>query len=155
MIYTIRTLEQFNPRYCNDHSVSQSDVDKAHKLIAQIETRLTDKPIPQDGDIIICIKQNGETRTERGHIEAASWCDKGELTVCVEPYVPFIFLGRGCNTSGGYWFAVKPAELEYVGRRQKKFCTWGNCGACTNGAFDFLAEVNVWKFVDSEGRRVY
>lgn len=40
--------------------------------------------------------------------------------------------------------------MKLIGQREKLFKDWGHCGACGNGAFNFVVTVNVWEYVELE-----
>src|SRR5579884_626056 len=142
--YTKASLEAINASYLSEHWMSESDVEKVNVLVARIEGERVGLPVPMDGDSVICTLPDGTIYAERAHLEASSWLEEGQLSVCVHPYTPFIALDSVCSASGGPWFVADVSKLEYAGKRLKRFCAWGHMGMCRNGAIDFEAEVNAW-----------
>lgn len=148
MKYTIDTLREINARFCGSHILINYDVDKANMYVELIENTRSEK-IPSVGD---CVRYTNEYGDYYGaaHIEKA---DVNEVYICERPYTPFIheYEGRiSCNTSGGAWTHLPTRELKYIGKIKKRFCDWGNCGGCADGAIDFIAEVSLWEYVDSK-----
>ena len=148
MKYTIDTLREINARFCGSHILMNYDVDKANMYVELIENTRSEKT-PSVGD---CVRYTNEYGDYYGaaHIEKA---DMNEIYICERPYTPFIheYEGRiSCNTSGGAWTHLPTRELKYIGKIQKRFCDWGNCGGCADGAIDFIAEVSLWEYVDSK-----
>ena len=144
--YNIETLKKENALYDMEHTVTQSDADKANRYVALIESSRNDnRPMP--GDVVRFTDKHGDYY-ENAHIEKVDDADK-EVYICERPYVPFIRpskTGISCNTSGGAWANI-PMQLKRIGKQQKTFCDWGHCGACGNGAIHFRAEVNVWEYI--------
>lgn len=148
MKYTIDTLREINARFCDSHILMNYDVDKANMYVELIENTRSEKT-PSIGD---CVRYTNEYGDYYGaaHIEKA---DANEIYICERPYTPFIheYEGRiSCNTSGGAWIYLPTRELKYIGKIKKRFCDWGNCGGCADGAIDFIAEVSLWEYVDSK-----
>lgn len=148
MKYTIDTLREINARFCGSHILMNYDVDKANMYVELIENTRSEKT-PSIGD---CVRYTNEYGDYYGaaHIEKA---DANEIYICERPYTPFVheYEGRiSCNTSGGAWTHLPTRELKYIGKIEKRFCDWGNCGGCADGAIDFIAEVNLWEYVDSK-----
>jgi hypothetical protein len=68
------------------------------------------------------------------------------MTVCTNPYTPFIDERLLSDASGGYWVSVNEKDIPsftFVGKEPKTFCAWGHMGMTRNGALDFQAEVYV------------
>ena len=144
MKYTIDTLREINARFCGSHILMNYDVDKANMYVELIENTRSEKT-PSVGD---CVRYTNEYGDYYGtaHIEKA---DANEIYICERPYTPFIheYEGRiSCNTSGGAWTHLPTRELKYIGKIEKRFCDWGNCGGCADGAIDFIAEVSLWEY---------
>lgn len=137
-------LERINGRYLSEHFIYEADVKHIQDLIDLITNTRADQP--QKGDIVQYTNEHGDYYGF-AHIEAI---DKdGIATICEQPYTPFIYAKGNdfsFSTSGGAWTSLNTYEFEYVGKADKKFCDWGNCGACANGAIDFIAKVNVWRY---------
>ena len=151
MAYTIATLREINQRYCGSHTMVLSDVDMANSYVELIEsTRSTE--MPKVGDILQLTNKHGEYFA-KAHIEREDMHYGGNI--CEHPSVPFIHAnedntGIRCNTSGGAWCSVDFRDMKYVGKTKKRFCDWGWCGACADGAVEFEAEVSVWEYTDPE-----
>ena len=145
--YDIDSLIKLNYSYDQEHRVTQFDVDKANGYVTLIEsTRSADTP--KAGDILRYTDKHGSYYPE-AHIE---YTCEGICNICERPYVPFISpnrtMGIQCSTSGGAWRDLKAGELKYIGKQEKRFCDWGHCGSCGNGAIHFTAEVSVWEYVN-------
>jgi len=145
--YDIEALKKENSYYNFEHTVTQFDVDKANMYVELIESsRNNNRPTP--GDIVQFTTKHGDYY-ENAHIETVN----KDVYICENAYVPFIRPdkkgGITCNTSGGAWTHI-PVGLKLIGKRKKAFCDLGHCGACGNGAIDFSAEVNVWKYFEPE-----
>ena len=144
--YDIETLKKENGSYDMQHTVTQSDVDKANSYVVLIESsRNSSRPVA--GDIVQFTDRHGYYYGN-SHIESV---DKA-VYICEMPSIPFIRpapTGITCNTSGGSWLTM-PVELKLTGKKLKTFCDWGHCGACGNGALYFSAEVNVWEYVEPD-----
>lgn len=149
MRYTLDTLRAINGSYATEHSIWPSDVEKVNDLSARLEAERQDDPTPTDGDFVVCATPGGEVVSDRGHLQKR---EDAPLFVCVHPSTPFIHPGVASEAGGGPEIRVREDELEYVGKRLKRFCTWGHQGPCGNGAIDFQAEVNVWRMVDTRVR---
>lgn len=151
--YTVETLKAFNRSYDTEHGVTESDVIKANKIIADLHDQL-ETTTPHAGDIVICEgfnTYNEKEVTYKGHLEAVGkpeWGIKG-LYVCTSPSGSHITVDLTFSTSGGYWVEVEPSKVSFVGYEMKSFWTWGHNGACGNGGFYFKAPVKVWKFKDN------
>lgn len=148
-MYTLEELIALNPSYHHEHRVTPSDLQRVNTLVTLIEAaRQIDPPHPIDGDIIICVSPAKGIVSEHGHIQRRhSFTDY--MTICTNPYTPFIAEDLYSDASGGYWINLEERDLAsftFVGRRRKTFCAWGHMGMCRNGAIDFQAEVFVWEF---------
>lgn len=146
--YTKETLEAINARYCDMHSINDSDLEMANRYVELIE-RTRSTTVPKAGDVLQLTNEYGEYY-EHAHIEYTTE-DRYGGNVCEKPYVPFIsplkdVSGIACSTSGGAWANVDPAEMKYVGKTQKRFHDWGHYGGCADGAVEFEAEVSVWEW---------
>lgn len=147
-MYTKETLAEVNGRFLGTHyCLHDSDVEKANKFVELIErTRSTTQPKP--GDILHLTDKYG-MYFPFAHIEKTTLGVGGNI--CEHAYVPFISEredGISCSTSGGAWQDVDFADMKYVGKVKKKFCDWGHCGGCKDGAIEFEAEVSVWEYKD-------
>ena len=149
MKYTLQTLAEINGRFNSEHLMMESDVEMANRYVELIE-RTRSTTVPKAGDILQLTDKYG-MYYERAHIEHDRIGYGGNI--CEHAYVPFISEredGQGitCSTSGGAWQDVPFSEMKYVGKAKKRFCDWGNCGGCKDGAVEFVAEVSVWEYID-------
>ncbi|AAK79121.1 hypothetical protein BJV85_002850 [Clostridium acetobutylicum] len=144
-MYTLEKLRELNKSYDYEHTLNESDVEKANSWVKKIEGS-RNKNFPQVGDIVEYTTKNGDYY-KNAHIENIYVKDK-KIYICEEPYVPFLcsaFNEINTSTSGGAW-AYIPTKLKLIGEREKSFRDWGHCGGCGNGAITFKAIVNVWKY---------
>lgn len=144
--YTQDILMETNPSYHAEHRVTESDVEKANEWVTFIEITRNNKQ-PEVGDVIQFTNKHGDYY-KNAHVEEAG----DDLYICTEAGVPFVGEIRGklyTNTSGGPWTRI-PRALTYVGTKEKLFKDWGHCGARGNGAFYFVAEVNVWEYEEAD-----
>lgn len=144
--YDIEMLSEINTRYIEigKHTITQSDVDMANKYVRLIESSRSIVE-PKAGDIIQFTNKYGDYY-HRGHIEQT---DNEKVYLCEQPYTPFVFVNNqqlSYNTSGGAWQWAPKTELKYIYKMPKRFCDWGNCGACADGAVEFEAWVSVWEY---------
>ncbi len=147
-MYTKDRLIELNTLYHHEHGVTDADVAMVNHLVTLIEAaRQIDPPTLLDGDRIICISPTKGVVSKRGHIQRRmSFCDF--MTICTDPYIPFIDERLYSDASGGYWITICESDLAsftFVGRELKTFCAWGHMGMCAHGAIDFQAEVFVWE----------
>jgi hypothetical protein len=147
-LYTKDSLIAYNTSYHHDHRVTDADVEKINRLVALIEAaRQGDPPTPLDGDRIICISPEKGVVSRNGHIQRRnSFSDW--MTICTQPYTPFIAENLRSDASGGYWVSLEEKDLAlftFVGKVLKFFCAWGHMGMCANGAINFQAEVYEWE----------
>lgn len=147
-MYTKDRLITLNSSYHLDHRVTDSDVEKINRLVSLIEAlRQNDPPAPLDGDRIICNSPERGVVSRNGQIQRRnSFSDW--MTVCTQPYTPFIDERLESDASGGYWVSVHEKDIPlftFVGRELKTFCAWGHMSMTRNGALDFQAEVFVWE----------
>lgn len=153
MKYTLDTLKKINERFIESHRMKESDVEMANAYVELIErTRSTTEP--QSGDLIQYTDEHGNYYSA-AHIEKVN--GDGTVNVCEKPYIPFINAnvnndGIRCCTSGGPWCDLPVNKLVYVGKGEKHFQDWGNCGGCANGAIVFNANVSVWEYVDERNK---
>jgi len=147
-LYTKDRLIALNTSYHFDHRVTDADVAMVNHLVSLIEAaRQIDPPTLLDGDRIICISPEKGVVSRHGHIQRRMsmgyW-----MTICTDPYTPFIDEELESDASGGYWIVVQEkdrASFTFVGKELKTFCAWGHMGMTGNGAIDFQAEVFVWE----------
>lgn len=154
MKYTKETLTAINQRFCNTHyfGIGNYELEMANNYVDLIE-RTRSTTVPKAGDRIRYTDTHGDYY-HYGHIEKI-YEDDNEANICEQPYTPFIAKdenGNGikCNTSGGVWCNIPINKLKYVGKEEKRFCDWGSCGACADGAVDFIASVSVWEYMDKQ-----
>lgn len=154
MKYTIDTLKKINGRFCGSHCITEADVEMANRYVELIEnTRSMIEP--KTGDVIEYTNEYGDYYGS-AHIEKVN--EDETVCICEQPYVPFIGKnendGIWCSTSGGAWCNLPINKLVYIGKREKTFCDWGNCGCWADGAVNFNAEVSVWEYVDENNKFV-
>ena len=151
-MYTKDRLIALNTSYHFDHRVTDADLEKINRLVRLIEAARQSEPTyPLDGDRIICVSPDKGIVSRNGHIQRRQsfgyW-----MTICTDPYIPFIDESLESDASGGYWIIVQEkdrASFTFVGRELKTFCAWGHMGMTGNGAIDFQAEVYVWELTHS------
>jgi hypothetical protein len=148
-VYTKERLIALNASYHLDHRVTDADVETINTLVGLIEAVRHDDPTtPIDGDRIMCISPKRGIVSRTGHIQKRmSFSDW--MTICTQPYTPFIDERLESDASGGYWVSVWKKDMPFftfVGKELKTFCAWGHMGMTRNGAIDFQAEVFVWEF---------
>lgn len=144
MKYNLENLKEINACFCGSHVLHDSDVDMANRYVERIER--SRREYPQIGDIVEFTNKYGDYYSS-AHIEIIG--EDGHARICEQPYVPFVSNygdGIACCTSGGAWSYIPIAEMSLIGKREKWFCDFGSCGACANGAVEFKAMVNVWKY---------
>ena len=147
--YSRETLLPINTLYDHEHCLTQEDVDMVNKLVRHIE-RTRNPRVPQVGDRVRHTSRHGDFHGN-ALIEAVR--DDGTLSICLCPYVPFVWRtagGIGCAVSGGPFTSVTPRALHPGGTVPGDFCDWGHCGACGNGAIRFCAEVPLWEYREPE-----
>jgi len=144
----IEELKQINHRFLNTHhSISENEVKNINNTILVIElTR--DELIPKTGDTVLFTSEHGDYY---GNALISRTWDNGELEICESPYTPF-YCGYDNKThninisvSGGAFHNIKKEEFRLLREDTRKFCNWGDCGPCADGAIDFTAKVNVWE----------
>ncbi len=148
-MYTKETLIPLNTLYHLEHRVTDGDVAKINHLVSLIEAARQCEPMhPLDGDRILCISPKRGVVSRTGHIQRRM-CFSDWMTICTQPYTPFIDERIESDASGGYWVSVWKKDMPlftFVGKELKTFCAWGHMGMTRNGAIDFKAEVFVWEF---------
>lgn len=141
-------LERINGEFLGEHyEITENDVIMCQKYVDFIE-KTRDESQPKVGDILMYTNEHGDFY-KSAHIDKIY--EDGSAEICEQPYVPFIGYANDnknivCSTSGGAWAKLDSKEFKYVGKKLKKFCDWGHCGACAHGAIDFTASVNVWEY---------
>jgi hypothetical protein len=148
-LYTKDRLITLNSSYHLEHRVTEADVERINRLVSLIEAARQSEPTsPLDGDRIICVSPERGIVSRNGHIQRRQSFDYW-MTICTDPYTPFIDESLYSDASGGYWIIVQEkdkASFTFVGKELKTFCAWGHMGMTRNGAIDFQAEVFVWEF---------
>lgn len=144
----IKELEKINQRYLNSYySISKGELKKVNHLIKWIEST-RDNEKPKTGDIVQFTSEHGEYY---GNALISKVWEDGDIEICEVPYVPFIgsydekTKNIRMSVSGGAFHNFKQDMFKYIGKGKRKFCDWGECGACADGAIDFIATVNVWE----------
>ena len=144
----LKELNKINQRYLNAHyCIDPDEVEKVNKLIHLIEVT-RDSNTPKTGDIIKFTSEHGDYYDKA--IISSVYSD-GDIEICERPYTPFVCnyydkaQNIGMSVSGGSFHNFNKTMFKYIGKDRRKFCVWGNCGACVDGAIDFIATVNVWE----------
>lgn len=141
-------LESLNGEFLSEHyEITENDIIMCQKYVDFIE-KTREENTPKVGDILMYTNEHGDFY-KSAHIDKID--ADGSAEICEQPYVPFIGYDKEgkniiCSTSGGSWKRLNIKDFKYVGKRLKKFCDWGHCGACGHGAIDFTATVNVWEY---------
>src|SRR2546430_16766655 len=98
--------------------------------------------------MVICINTEKGIVSSKGHLQrytsSIELAVQKELTICTEPYVPFIEKDLRSDASGGYWKSVAKKDLQKfikIGKVKKVFKTWGHNGMMADGAVYFQATV--------------
>lgn len=141
--YTKESLIEINQSYDSDHSLNDDDVNKVNDLVERLETQAKDNEV-HCGDVVVLINKDNKVLYISGHIEK-DWSEIKDFSICTQAYVPFTNV-KNLNTSasGGYWMSATREELQYIGKRVKRFGVWGHCGGTANGQIQFNATVNLW-----------
>lgn len=143
--YSVETLRELNVSYDHEHGLTQKDVDMANsyvELIEQTRSEIT----PQIGDRLIYVTEDGDYYGN-ALIENLHHTNKGHLSICEQPSIPFVWNDNGnirLSVSGGAFHAVNPKELKFLKWTDGSFKDWGHCRACANGAVAFYAKVPMW-----------
>ncbi len=148
--YSIETLKKRNVSYDHEHRLTQEDVDMANRYVELIE-RTRSEITPQVGDRLVYVSRHGD-RYGNALIEAVNK-KQGLLSVCEQPYVPFVWAeGESIrlSVSGGAFHSIDPKELKFVKWTEGSFKDWGHCGACGNGTVSFTANVPLWSYHEPE-----
>ena len=146
--YSIETLRERNVSYDHQHWLTQKDVDMANSYVELIE-RTRSKITPQIGDRLVYVTEHGDYYGN-ALIDSRS-AKEGYLSVCEQPYVPFVWEEDGnirLSVSGGAFHSVNPEELKFLKWTEGVFKDWGHCGACGNGSVSFLAKVPLWFYAE-------
>lgn len=139
-------LKRIQERYAYD--ITDYEVKIANEYIELMKKERENATTPVVGDILQYTDKYG-IYYEFAHIDEVLE-DENEVYICEGAYVPFIGISRKgkicCCTSGGAWHYLNYTKFKKIGTHKKRFCDWGNCGACADGAFDFITDVNVWEY---------
>jgi len=147
-------LREMNIGFISKHGdINAGDIEMVEayqKAIADMHDRMGDHPVPVPGDIVEGAYYDGAYPFKDGLL-LSNPHGVSPLSVCVRPYVPFVYLCKGddtisLNASGGPFFGVEPSDLEYIGADRRAFCDWGHAGCCANGTVEFMATVNRWRW---------
>jgi hypothetical protein len=146
--YSIETLRERNVSYDHEHWLTQEDVDMANNYVRLIE-RTRSEVTPQIGDRLVYVTEHGDYYSH-ALIDGRS-AKEGYLSVCEQPYVPFVWEEDGnirLDVSGGAFHSVNPKDLKFLKWTEGAFKDWGHCGACANGSVTFLAKVPLWFYAE-------
>lgn len=123
--YSIETLRERNVSYDHQHWLTQEDVDMANSYVELIE-RTRSKITPQIGDRLVYVTEHGDYYGN-ALIDSRS-AKEGYLSVCEQPYVPFVWEEDGnirLSVSGGAFHSVNPEELKFLKWTEGVFKDWG------------------------------
>lgn len=141
-------LIKINQRYLSSHyEITEKDLKNIEQLIAIIEST-RDRAMPKTGDIVKFTTEYGDYFENA--LISRIW-ENEEIEICECPYTPFFGSYNNeinditLSTSGGAFHNFNSKTFKYLGTGKRKFCNWGSCGACADGAIDFYANVNVWE----------
>lgn len=112
--YSIETLRERNVSYDHQHWLTQKDVDMANNYVELIE-RTRSEITPQIGDRLVYVTEHGDYYGN-ALIDSRS-AKEGYLSVCEQPYVPFVWEEDGnirLSVSGGAFHSVNPEELKFL-----------------------------------------
>ena len=150
--YTVEILKPLNVLYDREHWLAQQDVDMANNYVELIE-RTRSELTPQIGDRLVYVTEHGDYY---GHALIDGRHEKeGSLSVCEEPYVPFVWEEDGnirLSVSGGAFHSVNPKDMKFLKWTEGAFKDWGHCGGCANGTVTFLAKVPLWFYAEPSPR---
>ena len=147
--YSIETLRAWNVSYDNEHGLTQKDVDMANSYVELIE-RTRSEITPQIGDRLVYVTEDGDYYGN-ALIENRHHTKEGHLSICEQPYVPFVWEQDGnirLSVSGGAFHGVNPEDMKFLKWTEGAFKDWGHCGACANGAVTFIAKVPLWFYAE-------
>ena len=148
-------LRRMNLSFIREHGdLDADDFAKMRSLTAAIEGArdFSGNPVSLPGDTVVGAYHGGKHPFEKGMLDTPQpWYGEDELNLCAGPYPPFVSLtdrrpeGYSFSMSGGPFFKIAPADLEYAGTDVRVFTDFGHDGPCKDGAFVFPAKVNRWK----------
>ncbi len=144
----METLKPLNVSYDHEHWLTQKDVDMANRYVEVIE-RTRSEVTPQIGDRLVYVTEHGDYY--RHALIDDRHAKEGYLSVCEQPYVPFVWEEDGnirLSVSGGAFHSVNPKDLKFLKWTEGAFKDWGHCGACGNGAVTFIARVPLWFYAE-------
>lgn len=147
--YTVETLKALNVSYDHDHRLIQEDTDMVNAYVELIEGTRSETT-PQVGDRLIYTDRHG---SHYGNALIEKSLEGGLVSVCEEPYIPFLWKEDGnirLSVSGGAFHSVNPQEMKFVRWTEGAFKDWGHSGACANGAVAFTARVPLWSYSEPE-----
>lgn len=147
--YSIETLREWNVSYDHEHWLTQEDVDMANSYVQLIE-RTRSEVTPQIGDRLIYVSRHGDYYGNALIDDADT--EQGLLSVCEQPYVPFVWKEEDCirlSVSGGAFHHINSQEMKFLKWTEGAFKDWGHCGACANGSVTFFAKVPLWSYAES------
>jgi len=146
-MYTLESLKPLNAVFDSRHRLEKSDVDLVNNYVSLIES--TRGKNPRAGDIIAYTDEYGDYH-HNAHVHMCN-AETEQVGFYAFPFGPFVFhddvQGFRFESVPGAHTSVDFAALTYIGKREKSFKAFGNCGATANGAVYFYAPVNVWEYV--------
>ena len=84
--YTVETLKALNVSYDHDHRLTQEDTDMVNAYVELIEGTRSETT-PQVGDRLIYTDRHG---SHYGNALIEKALEGGLVSVCEEPYIPFL-----------------------------------------------------------------
>lgn len=142
--YDHDALLRINCSYNEEHTLTPEDVDAVNNMVVQIESSRSETK-PKPGDRVTFISRHGDYTTN-ALIEKV---DEGGTSVCVNPYVPFVFPAQNgihCDVSGGPFTGMVAKDAKYLGIITNQFKLIGHCGLCANCTIHFEANVSHWEY---------
>ena len=147
--YNVDSLRKLNVSYDHEHGLTQKDVDMANSYVELIE-RTRSEITPQIGDRLVYVTEDGDYYGN-ALIENFHHTKEGYLSICEQPYIPFVWKKEGdirLSVSGGAFHGVNPKEMKFQRWAEGAFKDWGWCGARANGAVTFTAKVPLWFYAE-------
>ena len=149
--------------------MTNSDVENVNLVIKTLESlRKTEKPVLTFGDTVVCMGYNnfrkGNAKYEHGLCTSVD--KEGYITVCTDPYVPFVCFKKerymdskgytitnisGIDVSGGYFIGVNDIEnFKWIETTKRIHQFFGHCGWTAGGAIQFPVIVNKWEYTNND-----
>lgn len=124
------------------------NIERIRSLFIKTRQHPKEERQPLPGDIVEGIT-NGKETFNWGVITSQKMYAT-PMTICVDPYrFPWAVEKEksiDVVTSGGPFIGITKEDLEYVGTGKRYFNIWSHTGPTGNGALNFSATVNKWKY---------